>query len=327
METRNTQLPPSPPGVITALISGFNAVANRAAVLLIPLAFDLFLWLGPRFSIYNLVAPILPELERMPAQMQGFPDNSAVLIEFFEKANLFSALSTFPLGVFSLMSGSLATTTPFGERITTSIQNLPGLLLWIIALTVMGWLLGSLYFHSVARLVAPEGKKQPSLAHGLLQGFLLSGFWTALLILTSLPVFIFLVVLMLISPSVTSVVLMLISLLALWLSVPIFFSAHGIFSNADQLFRSIVNSFRLMRYALPSLGWFVLIAVVLSQGLNFLWRIPPADSWFTLLGIFGHAFITTALLAASFIYYRNLNTWIDEALQWIKTQTADSARA
>jgi hypothetical protein len=327
METRNTQPPPAPPGVITALISGFNAVANRAVILLIPFVFDLFLWLGPRFSIYNLVAPIIPELERMPTQMQGFPENTSVLIEFFEKANLFSALSTFPLGVFSLMSGNLATESPFGERLATSAQGLPALLLWVMALTVMGWLLGSLYFHSIARLVAPEGQKQPSLAHGMFQGFLLSGFWTLLWIVASLPVLVFVFVLMLISPSVASVVLMLISLLALWLSVPIFFSAHGIFSNADHFFRSLVKGFRLMRYALPSLGWFVIIAVVLSQGLNFLWRIPPADSWFTLLGIFGHAFITTALLAASFIYYRNLNIWIDEALQWIKAQTADSARA
>lgn len=77
----------------------------------------------------------------------------------------------------------------------------------------------------------------------------------------------------------------------------------------------------MMRYALPSLGWFVIVAMVLSQGLNFLWRIPPSDSWMTLFGIFGHAFVSTALLAASFIYYRDLNIWVDAALQWMKTRT------
>jgi hypothetical protein len=107
----------------------------------------------------------------------------------------------------------------------------------------------------------------------------------------------------------------------LWLAVPVFFSSHGIFLHADHLFRSTAKSFRIMRYALPSMGWFVVTAMVLSQGLNFLWRIAPADSWMTLFGIFGHAFISTALLAASFIYYHDLNDWVENALEWMKTRT------
>jgi hypothetical protein len=52
-----------------------------------------------------------------------------------------------------------------------------------------------------------------------------------------------------------------------------------------------------------------------------LWRIPPADSWLTLLGIFGNAFVSTALLAASFIYYRDLNVWVDTVFQWVQNRT------
>jgi hypothetical protein len=325
METPSTQLPPSPPGVITALISGFNTVANKAGVIFIPIAFDLFLWLGPRFSIYNLVAPVLLEMERMPGQIQGISENTLILSEFFEKFNAFSALRTFPLGVFSLMSANLATGSPLGERIVTDVQNLPGFLSWLIVLTLAGWLLGCLYFYSVAQIVTPKEQKQPSIAHSTAQAFLLSGFWMTLWLFASLPALVFMAVLLLISPSVASVVYLLIALVVLWLSVPVFFSGHGIFVHADHLFRSIAKSFRLMRYALPSLGWFVVVAVVLSQGLNFLWRIPPADSWLTLLGIFGHAFISTALLAASFIYYRDLIIWVEAALQWMKART-DSAQ-
>jgi hypothetical protein len=45
------------------------------------------------------------------------------------------------------------------------------------------------------------------------------------------------------------------------------------------------------------------------------------------IGILGHAFISTSLLAASFIYYRDLNTWIESAQQWLKKQKTSSARA
>jgi len=60
---------------------------------------------------------------------------------------------------------------------------------------------------------------------------------------------------------------------------------------------------------------FVLAVFLLSFGLNFLWNIPPKDSWITLLGIFGHSFVSTALLAGSFIYYRDMNIWLQSAIE------------
>jgi hypothetical protein len=53
----------------------------------------------------------------------------------------------------------------------------------------------------------------------------------------------------------------------------------------------------------------VLSVFVLTQGLDILWRIPPSNSWLTLLGIAGHAFVTTGLLSASFVYYRDADRW------------------
>jgi hypothetical protein len=60
---------------------------------------------------------------------------------------------------------------------------------------------------------------------------------------------------------------------------------------------------------LPTTVLFVLSVFVLVQGLDILWRIPPTDSWLTLLGIAGHAFVTTGLLSASFVYYRDADRW------------------
>jgi hypothetical protein len=47
----------------------------------------------------------------------------------------------------------------------------------------------------------------------------------------------------------------------------------------------------------------------------------------TLVGILGHAFVSTSLLAASFIFYQDMQTWIEAALQWMKTNQITSARA
>ncbi len=83
----------------------------------------------------------------------------------------------------------------------------------------------------------------------------------------------------------------------------------------------------MVRYSLPNIGWFSIMAIVLSQGMDMLWRIPPANSWMTAVGILGHAFVSTSLLAASFFYYRDINLWIESALQWLKTNNTSSARA
>jgi hypothetical protein len=56
----------------------------------------------------------------------------------------------------------------------------------------------------------------------------------------------------------------------------------------------------------------------MSYGLNFLWNIPPSGSWMTLVGIAGHAFVTTALLAASFVYYRDMQVWLQTVFEKLK---------
>jgi hypothetical protein len=61
--------------------------------------------------------------------------------------------------------------------------------------------------------------------------------------------------------------------------------------------------------------------------MDIVWLKPAIDSWMALVGIFGHDFITTDLLAGSFIFYRDLNSWVDEALAWVKTHQITSAQA
>ena len=83
----------------------------------------------------------------------------------------------------------------------------------------------------------------------------------------------------------------------------------------------------MVRYSLPNIGWFSMLVIVLGQGMDMIWHIAPANTWMTLVGIFGHAFVSTSLLAASFFYYRDINLWIESALQWLKSNNTSSARA
>jgi len=162
----------------------------------------------------------------------------------------------------------------------------------------------------------------------VLQGVLLSGLWLLFFSLVNLPLFILLGLLSLLDSLVRTILVFLLVVPLSWVLLVIFFSFHGIFASAQNAFISVRNSLRMLRYGLPPLGWFAMLTILISQGMDMLWRIPPADSWMMGIGILGHAFVSTSLLAASFIYYRDLNTWIESALQWLKAQkTTSSARA
>jgi hypothetical protein len=100
----------------------------------------------------------------------------------------------------------------------------------------------------------------------------------------------------------------------LWLLMPLFFSTHGIFAFQDNLLAGMLNSARIVRYFLPATGFFIVAAILISEGLDVIWMFPPEDSWMTLVGIAGHAFIATSLVASSFAFYRQGITFINQRL-------------
>ena len=96
---------------------------------------------------------------------------------------------------------------------------------------------------------------------------------------------------------------------------PLIFSPHGIFTFRSGVWATVMQSLQMTRATLPGTGLFLLAVVVLSQGLNMVWRLPKESSWISLIGIVGHAFITSGLLAASFVYYRDAQRFVhDRAL-------------
>jgi hypothetical protein len=117
------------------------------------------------------------------------------------------------------------------------------------------------------------------------------------------------------SPILAGAAFFILLALSFWLIVPLFFTPHGIFVRRQNAFYSIFTSLRMARFALPTSGLFVICWFLLSTGLNFLWSVPSGGSWMTLVGIGGHAFITTALLSASFVYYRDMNAWLQTVFE------------
>ena len=326
MYTQNLGELPPPPGVMSSLRAGFDTVSTHVSLILLPVALDILIWLGPRLSVYGLLDPFIRMMFEQARQgmtssadinrFAAFQSLFGELIERFNLWSLLGKLQMFPIGVSSLMAQTMPMETPFPSKMVMEISSLPVLLGLGFLLIIAGWVLGALYFRWVSGIVM-GAKRGAGISSGwaIIQTLLLSVIWVIGILMFFIPVTLLLTVLTMLSPTLASGVFFVLLLLSFWLVVPLFFTPHGIFMRQQNAFYSIFTSLRMARFALPTSGLFVLCWFLLSIGLNYLWSVPPADSWMTLVGIGGHAFITTALLAASFVYYRDMNNWLQTVFE------------
>ena len=324
MNVQKLESLPPPPGVIASLRAGFDAVSNHVGLILLPLALDVLLWLGPRLSVEGLLRPFFTLVfEQMrksvdSAELDQFIRGQTEIMSRLQDFNLFSLvtkLQTFPIGIFSLSAETLPVGTPFGVQIVMPVGSLPLLLVLSIIFILIGLIGGGLYYRLVAGTTLGEEETGISLMRAIVQTFVLSLMWVIGLMVISMPILFLLFVLLLISPALVNAAVIVMLILSFWLIIPLFFTPHGIFVRRQNALYSALSSLRLTRFTLPTSGMFVLSVFLLSRGLNYLWSVPPNQSWMMLVGIAGHAFITTALLAASFVYYRDMNIWLQTVFE------------
>jgi hypothetical protein len=336
MDAQKFESLPPPPGVIGSLRAGFDTVAGHVWLIVLPLALDIFLWLGPRLSVDGLLRPFVRYMFLQArrsvdvSELDRFLEAQSSFLDALQKFNLLSLISkfrTFPIGISSLLAQTMPVDTPLGEQNVVQVTSIPLLVGIVLILTLLGWMVGGLYFRWVSGTTLGQ-EAGISLLRAIMQTFILSVCWLLGLMIVLLPVMFILALLAFINPLLANGAIFVILLLSFWMVVPLFFIPHGIFARRQNAFYSALTSLRLARFTFPTSGMFVISVLILSQGLNYLWSVPPNDSWMTLVGIAGHAFITTAVLAASFVYYRDMNVWLQTVFeQWQKMRTAPTQRA
>lgn len=330
MENSQSSQTDSPPQLINTITEGFNIVANRIYLILFPLILDIFLWLGPHFRIKALIQPFIqnvlsdvPELASNPdlAQMSKWSKELwDVLLSHF---NLISLLRVFPIGVPSLMSSLAPIETPFGNASTIELTSIVQLVLTWGALSLLGLVLGCLYFDAISRATGKNDQlfSLTESINSFIQILIFTIACVALFFIFLFPTMLVVTLLSLISASLGQIVLLLVFLVMIWFLMPLIFSPHGVFVEHQAIGKSITTSIRLVRNFLPGAGLFILTAVLLYQGLNLLWGTAPDTSWMTIFGIFGHAFISTGLIAASFVYYRRGMAWMESKMRQAALQS------
>jgi len=312
---------PDPPNVLKSIRNGFDAITKHLVLLLFPLGLDLLLWFGPHIRIKSLIEALI---QNMVEASQLFPTDFAEIMQegeqiwavAAERINLLVALRSLPVGIFSLQATILPVENPLGSPITWDVSA-PGRAFAItLVIFTIGLALGSLYFSAVRQAaVFDEVNWRPLLMdwpRASLQTLLLSLIWAvfflAVLVVGSCAA----TGMTFLSVSLGQAVIVLFGIVCFWLLFPLFFSPHGVFVQGEKAWLSLLSSIRLTNLTFSRTSLFILLAILVNQGMNMVWQIAPEDSWLMVISIFGHAFVTTGMLSASFVYYQDMNRWVEE---------------
>lgn len=314
----------TPPSLIASLAAGFDTVTNHLALVLFPIALDFFLWFGPHLRLKRLIQEYLaqvstPSESAVPEMAQTLQLGREAWLWVGERLNLFTALRTYPVGIPSLMVSRQPIQTPLGQPPMWEVTSIGEMLFWWLMLTVAGLVLGALYFVLVAQ-ASLNGKVQWRQAlsqwpQASLQVLYLALYLVGLIFAVGLPGLCGISLAVMGGPMVGRLVLFFLSMVGLWIFFPLLFSAHGIFAYQHKMWASVRQGTRLIRTTTTRSSLFFLSLLVLSEGFNILWRVPDEASWLSLVGVAGHAFIATALLAGTFVYYRDGVRWVQRMIQ------------
>lgn len=285
---------------------------------------DLFLWLGPRLSL----APIFKALDNF--LKTAFRSSGTVATEVEETYlligqglnqmasdfNLFSSLEPAPLlGVPTLTSIRMTLTSPLGPRAEIVVGSIFGVLGWIILLTLLGLGMNALYLRIVGQRVLDETEVALAGPHTLLV------LWGQLLVLTLLLVIVafalsfsmlsLIALISLISLPFAGFIAMLLFSMIMFAGFHLIFAIPGMVQLRRSPLRAIQESILLTRGDFPGATLLVVLIMVISNGLNVVWSLPDPATWANLIGIAGHAFVSTALMAALFIFYQERLGFLD----------------
>jgi hypothetical protein len=324
MDTAESQVVHPPPSLIKALMAGFDAITNHLGLILFPIALDLLLWFGPHVSMMNLLRSYLDRVMLTPEA--STPEIANMLntgrelwLVLLERFNLLGVLRAYPVGIPSLMVSRAPVGVPGGAPLVWQAPSFGSVILFWLLLTLTGLVIGTLYFAVVSQAALLE---KPSLRNAVehwpwasKQVILLALFWLGVLLVISIPFSCVVTILLLSGVGLGGFAPLIYGGLLIWLLLPLVFSPHGIFVNQRHMWASVRDGAHLVRLTLPTTGLLILIILVLSEGLDTLWRVPPETSWLSLVGLVGHAFVTTGLLATTFVYYRDTDRWIKQAEQ------------
>lgn len=351
--------PPTPPvGVIESLTQGFEVVAGHLFLLILPLLLDAALWLGPRVSFAPVIESLTEEYYHAFWQPLAVTTDPEIEQSWDDFVNLFAYalggkhVQYFPfspflnlpmlsmpdlpaipmIGVPSLMTDREAHALPFDyEPPVWKIRSLGGLVGIRLAGLLGGFIFGCVYLF----LITGEIKDNPEneqwsfsrIVFILLQFFAFGIIMPLLLAMILLPFGILTLGLVPFNAGLAGLAALFGRVLVLWLGIFVAFTVQGMLLHNRNVLGAIWDSIRVVQWNMSPTMFLILLILLLSWALGFVWKLVDDSSWLALIAIAGHAFISTGLTATLFIYYKDRYRYWHEARERLLTELENRVKA
>lgn len=305
--------------MIDTLSAGLSVMARHIWLLILPIAFDLFLWLAPPLAmgggLHRIAFPPLnlnsilvgasdPEFA---TQLQATYDGLALQVS---QTNFWSA--AIPSGLF--FPSVMVMVNQSGTDVFWALDTPIAFLSALVGLTLLGILVNVAWLHAVAYAATHN----PALlkASAILQSFIRIlglGVLIALILLGAFVVtFLLFSVLAILVPGVAVALLTLILLFgvwwAVWIGVQLYFTIASFVLGGKGIIGAPNSSAFLLRRHPDNPHWrsgygFIVITVILSWGFTFIWNSLMPNSIGRLVSIIGNAALGTGITAAMMLFY------------------------
>ncbi len=318
-----------PLGVIESVSAGLGLVWRRPWTLLVPIVLDVVLWILPRLSLAEMFRPYMRQilnvaaLQTDPQVAEGTRRSLEQAIEAFNVLGIVATMLNAVTRLPTLLAVDAADVPSPVPAWTSSIPVLePAVFLFLfVSFFLLGLFFVALYLEWIAQGVRPletpvAGASLLRVAKlwlrlilfaALLAGFL-SGAVLVLLLLTAVFN----------SPGFAGFVMLLITVGLFWVFIYFFFVPSAAAVSDIGVREALKRSTLLFRAFFWSTLGLVALSVFLDRGMAIIWDGFTVSTFGVVIGIVANAFIGTALLAASMVYYQDRLNAFERMRQAVK---------
>jgi len=295
-------------GVIDTLSAGFRLVSRRVWLLLLPVAMDLFLLLGPKLSVLPVVTAAYDSFvasQDAAIQAGGQAIDETMLSEIHSLvSDVVGRVNLFGLGAWSRLGfPSVAGTRPIDASDTVhTVTSTREMIAWEIGILAIGLLATSAFLVLIANAVREGHASSSEVTRSILSSW---GRLLSLVVPFGMGVLAAATLLALL-PGVGLMLLMALSIGLVWMAIYLAFVPQAITLADSRALGALSNSFVLVRNNfMASIGLLALV-VLLRNGLGLVWgRLLLRSQLGAVIAIVGNAYVGTGLTAAMFFFYRD----------------------
>lgn len=291
--------------LIDTISTGYRVLNRRLWVLLIPIALDLYLWWGARLSLAPFLDNLRAVLGRAAMLFTTDAREQAQWVASIQHADMRSMLAW--LNFVPVLLPELLTQTEASTAVWY-VRGLLGVVVAVLVVNLLALLCSSLFLNLIAGALRNDQFRLKALgwavlvAAGAIAGYVLVLLGISTLL--GLPFLVLSVVLVATLPALAPLIGLGWYVVLFWVYIYTGFAVEAIMLSRVGPLQAIYNSVNLVRRNLMSTLGLLLISFIVVAGLNVIWRSMATSTWGLTLAIVASAYVSSGLVAARLVFYR-----------------------